>query len=542
MNLAETAWQHLQTAPHLGWAEEPSPVTLLPQLAQRWGLPWLGVKRDDQLPALYGGSKVRKLDYLLACEPWQSARRWSSVGAIGSGHLVALTAAAAQLDRELHAEVFWEPLSHGVLDNLAYTASTAQSLQFHRGRAGVALRAAPVLVAGRWRGGAVIAPGATVPVAALGLVRAGLELGRQVHAGILPEPQRIYLSLGSGGTAAGLLVGLALAGLATHVYAVLAVEPVFAPRLRLASLVRSIEKRLAADGLVVPPVDLRRLHLDASQVGPGYGVATPASRAMRQQLLALGVAAEDVYTGKAWAALAVDAQIAVDKGPWLLWNTVRSAQPLPARPDWATRLPLWLRQRLDLLDGAAQQQWRRRRLLQVGAAVGLTSLLMARTYQSYGHLQWQGRALDAAQAQVLMAAAEAILLPAPPPAQGEWPWLPVAQAVDAYVAGLPAGLQGEIALMLAVLDHGAPAWGRLQGLDPAQRLSFLRSLAEMPAPLGDAWNGIRDLVALGYYQLPQSWPDLGYPGPMVPDQPRPRREAYLKLVAPPGLPMRHEPG
>lgn len=542
MNLAETAWQHLQTAPRLGWAEQPSPVTPLPQLAAQWALPWLGVKRDDLLQTLHGGSKLRKLDFLLAVEPWRSAQRWSSAGAIGSGHLVALAAAAEHLQRELHAEVFFEPPSHGVLENLAYTASTAQSLHFHRGRLAMALRSAPVLVAHNWRGGAVIAPGATVAVAALGLVRAGLELGQQVQAGILPEPQRLYVALGSGGTAAGLLVGLSLAGLQTQLHAVLTVEPALAPRWRLVGLVRSIEKLLRDQGLAVPATDLRRLQLDASQVGPGYGVATPASRAMRERLMALGIPAEDVYTGKAWAALMADAHAATSKGPWLLWNTVRSADPLAARPGWEARLPAWLRQRLDLLELPARQALGRRRLLQLGVAAGLGSLALVRTCQSPGVLDWHGLALDAAQAQVLMAAAEAILRPAPPPGEGEWPWLPVAQAVDAYVAGLPAGLRGEIALMLAVLDHGAPAWGRLQGLDPAQRLRFLRSLAQMPAPLGDAWNGIRDLVALGYYQLPQSWPALGYPGPMVPDQPRPRREAYLKLTAPPGLQMRHELG
>lgn len=545
MNLAETAWQHLEAAPRLGWAQEPSPVTALPELASVWRLPWLGVKRDDLLQPLHGGSKLRKLDYLLAMEPWKSAPRWSSVGALGSGHLVALAAAAEHLHRELHAEVFFEPVSHGILENLAYTASLAHSLRFHGGRVQMALRSAPVLVAPRWRGGAVIAPGATVAVAALGLVRAGLELGQQVRAGILPEPQRLYIALGSGGTAAGLLVGLALAGLQTQLHAVLTVEPALAPRWRLIGLVRSIEKALRDIGLDVPVTDVRRLQLDASQVGPGYGVATPASQKMRELLIGLGIPAEDVYTGKAWAALAADAQTEANKGPWLLWNTVRSAAPLPARPGWQARLPLALRRRLDLTSAAEHLQWRRRRVLQVGAAAGLGSLALARTclspgYPHSGYPHWTGQVLDGAQALVVMAAAEAILQPAPPPGDGEWPWLPVAQAVDAYAAGLPAGLRGEIALMLAVLDHGAPAWGRLAGLEPARRLTFLRSLAELPAPLGDAWNGIRDLVALGYYQLPQSWPALGYPGPLVPDQPRPRRPEYQKLVAPQGLPMRHE--
>jgi hypothetical protein len=91
--------------------------------------------------------------------------------------------------------------------------------------------------------------------------------------------------------------------------------------------------------------------------------------------------------------------------------------------------------------------------------------------------------------------------------------------------------------MLSSLGELAPAWDGLAGLEEPQRLSFLRAWQHLPPPLADAWSGIRDLVMLGYYQLPQSWSALGYSGPMVPDQPRPRRPSYDQLVAPQGLAM-----
>lgn len=81
-------------------------MTPLPLLAAELGLAWLGVKRDDQLDALSGGSKPRKLDYLLAAPPFADAPSWAAVGAIGSGNLVALTGAAAVLGRRLDAHVF----------------------------------------------------------------------------------------------------------------------------------------------------------------------------------------------------------------------------------------------------------------------------------------------------------------------------------------------------------------------------------------------------------------------------------------------------
>ena len=48
-------------------------------------------------------------------------------------------------------------------------------------------------------------------------------------------------------------------------------------------------------------------------------------------------------------------------------------------------------------------------------------------------------------------------------------------------------------------------------------------------------NGVRDLVTLGYYQLPQTHRALGYLGPMVPAQPRPLRDVDAAMVAAAGV-------
>ena len=91
MGLAE----ELAALPSLGWVKAPSPVMALPALAKHLKLGSLVVKRDDQLDALHGGNKARKLDVLLATPAFKDAPKWASLGAIGSGHLAACTAAAA---------------------------------------------------------------------------------------------------------------------------------------------------------------------------------------------------------------------------------------------------------------------------------------------------------------------------------------------------------------------------------------------------------------------------------------------------------------
>jgi len=95
--------------PRLGWVREATPVTSLPATAESLGLSYLGVKRDDLLEPLHGGTKPRKLDYVLAAPPFADAPAWASSGGIGSGSLVALTAAAQKLDRRLRAHMFWTP-------------------------------------------------------------------------------------------------------------------------------------------------------------------------------------------------------------------------------------------------------------------------------------------------------------------------------------------------------------------------------------------------------------------------------------------------
>jgi D-cysteine desulfhydrase len=59
--------------------------------------------------------------------------------------------------------------------------------------------------------------GGSNPLGTLGHVNAALELADQVDAGELPMPARVVVPLGSGGTAAGLALGFAMAGLETKV-------------------------------------------------------------------------------------------------------------------------------------------------------------------------------------------------------------------------------------------------------------------------------------------------------------------------------------
>jgi D-cysteine desulfhydrase len=523
----------LDAIPRLGWVREPTPVTPLPKVAESLGLSFFGIKRDDLLEPLHGGSKPRKLDYVLAAAPFTDAPVWASSGGIGSGSLVALTGAAQKLDRKLRAHMFWTPISDGVTDNLAFTASGPSSILFYGSRTSMALRRPAIVLGAREHGVPVIPPGATSPLGMIGTVRAGLELAQQIEDGEIPEPERLYVALGSGGTSIGLAIGLALGGVRTQVVAVAVVEHLLSIGPRLASLERDALAELANWKIPVPQA---RPHLlvDRAHLGVAYAHPTKESIAACEKIAAEGVHLEPVYTGKAMAALLADAR-KLGLRNVMFWCTARRALPEPD-PAWRDRLPPALRRRLE--DPHAARVTRRRVLVGLAAAAALGVAVRTGGYADLPG--FPGEVLSAWHANVLIAAAEALLPPDTDPAQ----IAAIPARIDRYLVGMPPKVKREAKAMLALIEHGTTPLGgelhRFTRISPAAREKFLASLEAHGGLRSQAYRGLRDLVMLGYYQQPSTWPAIHYEGPRVPLTYDPRGPdrvswpAYDAMVAPAG--------
>lgn len=518
----------LAAVPRLGWVAAPSPVERLERLGSELGLAWLGVKRDDRLDGLLGGTKVRKLDALLATAPWAEAEVLASVGAIGSGHLVALAAAAEVRGQRLHAYTFWGEPTADALENLAYTASRAEKLRYVHGRVGLALRWPRLLLGQRTSAAVVVPPGATAPAGLLGIVLGGLELADQVAAGVCPAPDVVYVPAGTAGTTVGLAWGLALGGLRPEIRAIAAVEWPLTGQWAIRSGLAQTRAALAStrDPGGVEPAPISLVH---GFVGGGYGRSSQAGTQAMERVAAEGLELEPAYGAKTMAALCAEAPARAGQRV-LFWST-RRGRPAPAEPGWQDALPRALRARIDGGRGPT-----RRRLLLAGlggtvAVCGGLRLSGARVLEG-----WDGEVLAPWEAAVVAAAAEA-LLDGPGPSAAE-----VAHNVDRYLLGMPAPMLQEIHGLVALLEHGAVIsgfLGRFTHLDPGDRLVFLDRLRALPEPVRSAYRGIRDLCLLGYYQDPRTWPALGYDGPMVhrsDDRGRPARAPgpYDALRAPDG--------
>lgn len=333
--------------PRLGWAEKPTPITELPSVAQRFGASWVGCKRDDLCTGLFGGSKVRKLDFLLASPFFQQASGWVSVGAIGSGHLVACAAAAHLLQKKFQAHFFFEPISEEILENLAFTISHTENVHFYRSRMDMLLKQPLLLFRKEVNRYAFIPAGSNSALGMLGIARAGVELASQIQCGQLPLPDRIYVAAGTCGTVAGLSLGLALSGLNIPIRAVTTVERIIATYWRVRLLFNHARNFLLQNGLhEAAQIKSVPIFLDRKHLGGGYAQPTAKASAAIKTLQESGIFLDPVYTGKMAAAVFEDLQNSF-KGNLLLWNSSRGHLPIP-KNSWEKNLPAELQKMLHL--------------------------------------------------------------------------------------------------------------------------------------------------------------------------------------------------
>jgi D-cysteine desulfhydrase len=326
---------HPPLADRLPWVSLgcwPTPVERLHRLSHQLGAD-LWVKRDDLSGPLYGGNKVRKLELLLAAAVAGEKHAVLTVGGIGSNHVVATGLYADQLGLAARAVVVPQPVTAHVQHSLELTRALGVELIPCPARVLVPL----YMAAARRKKPAchVIGPGGSSPLGIVGFVSAALELGQQVREGLLPEPDEIFVALGSGGSMAGLVLGCALAGLACRVVGVAVVERVLANATRVRMLVRQTARLLEAAG-VPPPRQAPRMRVLHGYLGGRYGCPTPAAEsALELAQRTEGLALETTYTAKTLAALIDRRQ---GSGATILfWNThnSRDTRPLLARRELA---------------------------------------------------------------------------------------------------------------------------------------------------------------------------------------------------------------
>ncbi len=276
----------------------------------------LFVKRDDVLSDLYGGNKVRKLEYIFGAAADAGKRRLLTLGAAGSHQLVAMAIFGAREGFEVEAVVVPQPATAHAESNLR--VALAHGLVAHPARAWAL---APIVFARRRsREHAAVPLGGSNATGSLGYVDAAHELAAQVRAGAMPEPDVLVVALGSGGTAAGLAVGLEEAGLRTRVVAVAISHPALALSLASRRLAMATA-RLRGDSRSLGFGAARRIEVDARWVGRGYGYPTAAGEIALAEGGSAGLVLDSTYTAKAFACALARVR-SKRHGVVLYWHTL----------------------------------------------------------------------------------------------------------------------------------------------------------------------------------------------------------------------------
>ncbi|MFQ3331766.1 MAG: L-cysteate sulfo-lyase [Oceanospirillaceae bacterium] len=295
---------HQLSHPKIQLGHWPTPLEPMLRINEMHKGPELWVKRDDCTGLAFGGNKTRKLEYLLADAQLRGATTLLTAGGVQSNHARQTAAAAARVG--LGCELFLEQVegiseadySHSgnlLLDQLL-------GARLHRLPAGqdldaaMALRAQTLSTSGQVP--YVMPVGGSNAIGAMGYVDCGLELAQQLQQYQLSF-DAIVLATGSAGTQAGLLAGLALAGIDIPVLGVTVSR----------SSDEQCQKVLALLYEVQGLLEQSELHEDHvicfdKYYGSAYGDPTPQMvEAVRLAASLEGLLLDPVYSGKAFAGL-----------------------------------------------------------------------------------------------------------------------------------------------------------------------------------------------------------------------------------------------
>lgn len=318
--------------PKLQLADLPTPVSLH-EVSTAGRSHTIVIKHDDVTGPLYGGNKVRKLEFLLRRAGDKNAKRIATFGTVASNHALATALYARSLGFECTC----------FLSHQAKTPNCARALNMHLANGTEIVRfggkrSEMIATLRRYllgREAWVLPPGGSSWLGVIGFVNAGLELADQVNAGELREPDHLYVANGTMGTASGLALGLALAGLRSNVQAIRVTHEFMANRPAMQRLIQKTGALMHVLDASVPGDLASRVNLTFRDefFGDGYARSNKATdRAVEVAKTEFGITLETTYTGKAMTALLHD--LDHDAGNMLFWNTYNS-RPLPA----GTELP-----------------------------------------------------------------------------------------------------------------------------------------------------------------------------------------------------------
>lgn len=262
------------------------------------------VKRDDMTSGAQAGNKIRKLEYLLADALRKRSTAVITCGGLQSNHARATALLCAQLGLECHlflrTSAPSEPLpatGNVLLDRMAGAkVHLITSAQYQERSSLMAALEAKLRAQGT--AAYVIPEGGSNGLGAFGYVEAIAEIRQQLDAGLGPgrgaEFDAVVHACGSGGTAAGVALGIGKWGVARRAIAFAVCDDIRYFSEQIAAIIQDARGR--EPSLPEPG----RWSVEDAWKGPAYGIASDEQKSFIVEVCRkTGLVLDPVYTGKA---------------------------------------------------------------------------------------------------------------------------------------------------------------------------------------------------------------------------------------------------
>jgi len=301
--------------PRLRLAHIPTPLQPMERLSRKTGVP-IYFKRDDFTGSELSGNKIRKLEFLMADALAKGAETVLTCGGAQSNHCraTALAAVKAGLDSLLLLRTEnpeHPPAADGniLLDALAGSALVWITPDQYRRRDEFFEREALRLQAAG-RAPYIVPEGGSTALGAWGYALAIEELVADLKRldGGAVLPTTVICAAGSGGTIAGLALGVRMSGAPLRVVGVNVCDD----RDYFITIIDGICREFDHTWPMEVPAGIPDYEIVDGYVGRGYALSRPEELAAIRDLVRLeGVVLDPVYTGKAYFGML--AELAKDK-------------------------------------------------------------------------------------------------------------------------------------------------------------------------------------------------------------------------------------
>ena len=315
-----------------------TPVHKLESFAKSFSYGELYIKREDKTDLVYGGNKVRNLEFVLGEAVRSKKRHILTLAPFGSNFIGAFAVHTKKLNLSAEVEHFVMVKNPQVQAHVDFSRAMGAKLNIHNGATGM-VRAAGVAL-GKIAYSELTheetlycPPGASNLMGALGHTNAALELVEQVKYNEMPRPDVVFVGAGTCGTISGLTAGFRLAGWDTRVIGVRCVDKLVCnPR----AVTKLSNRVLAVCG---SPLRIHPSQVQLTQSPIDIGYAKPlegAEQVMQRFYEHEGIHLDTTYTSKVVAKMDVlYISGALKDKKVLYWHTFSPAAMIWAQAEQA---------------------------------------------------------------------------------------------------------------------------------------------------------------------------------------------------------------